>query len=146
MTKNIEKKQMENIAKLQDYVGDYLDKELDKFYSFDVWKDLLVMLRQAPKNAAAISIFERYGDAFKIRRMDVDVIATKEDWTPALSVEFDWKVKATTVGLRVMIVKNKVFYVQLLDMYNVVQNFGDDFDYVKEFEKTVVLMRALRGE
>ena len=50
-----------------------------------------------------------------------------------------------TVVLNVMIVKNKVFYVQLLDMYNVVQKFGDDFDYAKEFEKTVVLMTALRG-
>ena len=136
---------MENIAKLQDYVSDYLDKDLGKFYSFDMWKDLLVMLRQAPKSAAAKSVFDRYGDVFKVRQVYADITATKEDWTPALSVEFDWKVKATTVGLRVMIVKNKVFYVQLLDMYNVVQKFGDDFDYVKEFEKTVVLMTALRG-
>lgn len=136
---------MENIAKLQDYIGNYLESELAKFYSFDVWKDLLVMLRQAPRNTAAISVFDRYGDAFKVRQVYADITATKEDWTPALSVEFDWKVKATTVGLRVMIVKNKVFYVQLLDMYNVVQKFGDDFDYAKEFEKTVVLMTALRG-
>lgn len=136
---------MENIAKLQDYVSDYLDKDLGKFYSFNVWKDLLVMLRQAPKSAEAKSVFDRYGDVFKVRQVYADITATKEDWTPALSVEFDWKVKATTVGLRVMIVKDKVFYVQLLDMYNVVQKFGDNFDYVKEFEKTVVLMTALRG-
>lgn len=136
---------MENIAKLQDYVSDYLDKDLGKFYSFNVWKDLLVMLRQAPKSAKAKSVFDRYGDVFKVRQVYADITATKEDWTPALSVEFDWKVKATTVGLRVMIVKDKIFYVQLQDMYNAVQNFGDDFDYVKEFEKTVVLMTALRG-
>ena len=136
---------MENIAKLQDYVSDYLDKDLGKFYSFNVWKDLLVMLRQAPKSAEAKSVFDRYGDVLKVRQVYADITATKEDWTPALSVEFDWKVKATTVGLRVMIVKDKVFYVQLLDMYNVVQKFGDNFDYVKEFEKTVVLMTALRG-
>ena len=136
---------MENIAKLQDYIGNYLESELAKFYSFDVWKDLLVMLRQAPRNTAAISVFDRYGDAFKVRQLYADITATQEDWTPALSVEFDWRLKGATIGFRVMIVKDKIFYVQLLDMYNVLQKFGDDFDYVKEFEKTVVLMTALRG-
>ena len=136
---------MENIAKLQDYICEYFDKELSEFYSFAVWKDILVALRQAPKNAAAYKVFDRYGDAFKVRQMFVDVRASNEDWTPTLSIEYDWKTKEGNVGVRMIVVKDKVLYAQLLDMFDVVDKLGEDFDYVREFEKTVVLMKALRG-
>lgn len=136
---------MENLAKLQDYVCEYLENELTKFYSFKVWKDVLVMLRQAPKNASAFEIFDRYGDALKVRMMTADVSATNEDWVPTLSIDYEWKMKDVSLGLRAIIIRDKVHYVQLLNMMELDEKFGDEFDYVKEFEKTVVLMKALRG-
>lgn len=136
---------MENIAKLQDYICDYLDKELAKFYSFDVWKDLLVKLRHDPKNVEANKVFDRYGDAFKVRRLMVDVKASSDDWVPTLSIEYVLKINQLSVGVRAIIVKDKVLYVQLLDMFTLVEKFGEEFDYVREFEKNVVLMTALRG-
>jgi hypothetical protein len=136
---------VENIAKLQDYICEYFEKELSQFYSLSVWKDVLVALRQAPKNEAAFKVFDRFGDAFKVRQMFVDVQASNDAWAPTLSIEYDWKIKESKIGVRIIVVKDKVLYAQLLDMYSVVKIFDEEYDYVKEFEKTVVLMKALRG-
>lgn len=92
---------MEKIAKLQDYISEYFEKELSQFYSFSVWKDALVALRQAPKDAEAFKMFNRFGDTFKVRQMFVDVEASNDAWGPTLSIEYDWKTKKGTVGVRI---------------------------------------------
>ena len=136
---------MENIIKLQDYVKTFFEQELLDFYTFDIWKELLILLRQDQNSAEAHKIFERYGQALTVRRMFVDVRASDDQWAPTLSIELDWKTQGSIVGFRAIIVKNEVMYVQVLDMLGASQSFGSKHDFVKEFDKTVVMMKALRG-
>jgi hypothetical protein len=135
---------MNNIADLQDYVGDYFEKEFAKFYDFKLWKNLLVMLRAAPKNAEAFKLMSRFGDKLKVRQMTVDVRASNDEWAPTLSIEYEWEHKDASLVIRVIVVKQEIYTVQLVDSFNVCEEFGEDYNFVNEFEKSVVLINALK--
>ena len=50
-----------------------------------------------------------------------------------------------TIGIRAITSKAEVQYVQILDMFSASTKFGTEHDFVKEFDKTVVMMKALPG-
>lgn len=136
---------MENIVKLQSCIKEFISKELAEFYTFEVWKDTLILLRQSNNNAEAHTVFNRYGDAFQVRKLFVDVQASEDRWAPTVSIEYEWKTQQSTIGIRIIIVKAEVQYVQISDMLSASTKFGSEHDFVKEFDKTVVMMKSLRG-
>ena len=99
-----ERDNMENIAKLQDFVCEYFDKELAKFYSFSMWKDLVCLLREARQNPNAIKHFDRYGEAFRVRMVVADVLASEDKWAPCLNVVYGWKIGKSIVPVSLMTV------------------------------------------
>jgi hypothetical protein len=130
---------MENIEKFQEHICEYFDKQLAKFYSFDVWKKTVHLLLAMPKNPEAHKIYDRYGEAFKLTSVIVDVQASSDKWDPCLNLNYIWTVLHTKIPIRIMVVKGSVSFVQVLSTMEVLNHFGETFDFVKEFGKVELI-------
>jgi len=60
---------------------------------------------------------------------------------------YKWTIKNTEVPVRVTIVKNEIKYVEVVDMFKVLEFFNkkykEDFNFKNEFERDVVLVKLL---
>ena len=69
--------------------------------------------------------------------------------TPCVPVKaymngFDWDSGKEIVSFRLTIARDEVLFASVLNMRDTVKALGDDFDYIKAFEQTVVIMNALQ--
>lgn len=130
---------MENFVKLNAHICEYFDNQLVKFYSFNVWKKTVHLLLAVPKNPEAHKIYDRYGEAFKLVSVIVDVQASSDKWDPCLNLKYIWNVGNIGIPVNIMIVKGSVSYVQMVSMMDVLNHFGEEFDFVKEFGKVELI-------
>jgi len=130
---------MKNIEKFQEHISEYFGRQLAKFYSFDVWKKTVHLLLAMPKNPEAHKIYDRYGEAFKLTSVIVDVQASSDKWDPCLNLNYIWSVGHIYIPVNIMVVKGSVSYVQMVSMMDVLNHFGEEFDFVKEFGKVELI-------
>ena len=136
---------MDNISKFQDYVAQYFEKQISSFYTFEVWKDVLVLLRKSQKSPDAFKKFNVFGRSFNLLSLTADVRASNDEWAPCLNLVYVWRNKDFIVSISFMLVKAQLTQTQILDMRSVYKHYSDSYDFVDAFEKTVVLMNVLRG-
>ncbi len=132
---------MENIYKAQDYIKNYVSNTILPNYKFNDWKETLVLKRNNDKEALhkKWDIFTKKFFPFWI---EPDIISSG-DWVPALMLTYKWTIKDAEIPVRFTICNNEIQYVEITDMFAVAKHFGNDFDFIKEFEKNVVLIKAL---
>jgi hypothetical protein len=136
---------MENIEALQECVKSFIENKLEENYNFYFWKDILVDFRNKDIKKS-IDKWSFFGGDFCVVNLIPDVRAIKDEWTPSLHVDFQWRLNRFIIPFRAILVKDKVLYTQLVDMFNVMQHFGDDFDFANQFQKNVVLLDILKRE
>lgn len=132
---------MDNIYKAQDYIKNFVSKIILPTYKFNDWKESLVLSRNKDKDALNKK-WDIFGNAFVPFWIEPDIISAG-DWVPALMLTYRWTIKDTQVGVRFTIVNCEIQYVEITDMFAVAEHFGKDFDFIKEFEKSVVLIKHL---
>lgn len=59
-------------------------------------------------------------------------------------VNYEWKVKKSTLNVQVTLVAGDVRFVSIQDSFSVKKKFGDEFDFASEFEKSIALLNSLR--
>jgi glycogen synthase len=132
---------MDNIYKAQDYIKDFVAKVILPTYKFKDWKESLVLSRNKDQDALHKK-WDIFGKAFVPFWIEPDIISAG-DWVPALMLTYRWNVKDTQIPVRFTICNNEIQYVEITDMFAVAKHFGEDFDFIKEFEKSVVLIKLL---
>lgn len=136
---------MDNMFKLQDYLKVYFEREIKQFYNFDVWKRAFVEENKVPNTEQALKLFDHFGPALRPTLLMVDVKASPDEWAPCCHITYRWLFDDTIVPITVMLERDSVMYVKINDMFAVVAKHGENADFVSMFEKTVVLMKALKG-
>ena len=132
---------MDNIYKAQEYIKDYVSKTILPNYKFNDWKESLVLKRNNDKEALNKK-WDIFGSKFVAIWVEPDIISAG-DWVPSIMLTYKWTIKGAEFPVRFTICKNEIQFVEITDMFAVSKHFGEDFDFVKEFEKNVVLMKAL---
>lgn len=132
---------MDNIYEAQDYINDFVSKTILPTYTFHDWKESLVLSRIKDKESLR-NKWDIFGKAFVPLLIEPD-INVAGDWIPALMLTYRWYIGDTHIHVRFAICNNQIQYVQITDMFAVSEKFGDDFDFIKEFEKSVVLIKLL---
>ena len=134
---------MENFERLQSNLKSYIEEKLDANYDFNLWKETLVCCRNNQLDSA-IESWDFFKNDFTVINFIVDVRATEDEWTPTLHIEFRWDFGDNSMRIRAMLVRNAVQYVQVVDMLSLYEEFGDDYDFSKQFEQ-MKLIEAIRG-
>jgi hypothetical protein len=134
---------MDEIYKAQDYIKDFVSKTILPNYKFNDWKESLVLKRNKD-NDALLKKWDIFTNKFIPIWIEPDIIANG-DWVPALMLTYKWTIKDAEIPVRFTICNNEIQFVEITDMFNVAKHFGKDFDFVKEFEKNIVLIKALTG-
>lgn len=132
---------MDNIFKAQDYIKDFFSKTILPTYSFNDWKESLVLSRNKDKESLHKK-WDIFGKSFVPFWIEPDIISAG-DWVPALMLIYRWNIGDKQIPVRFTIYENKIQYVEITDMFVVAEHFGEDFDFIKEFEKSVVLIKLL---
>ncbi len=133
---------MDNIFKAQDYIKNFVSKSILPTYKFNDWKESLVLSRNKDKDALHKK-WDIFGKSFVPFWIEPDIISAG-DWVPALMLTYRWNIKDAQIPVRFTICNNEIQYVEITDMFSVNEHFGEGFDFVNEFEKSVVLMTLLR--
>lgn len=136
---------MDNIYALQESMTAFFKKDLENWVTFDTWKDTLCSTRDPLSGNSAVKIFDRYGDKLTPQTVDAEVQLTNDPWSPSFAIGFVWNHKDVNIKATVFFVAGEVIRTQVMDMFRVNAHFGDDYDFVKAFEKSVVLLSALRS-
>jgi hypothetical protein len=129
---------MDNIYKAQDFIEDFLSKTILPKYKFSDWKESLVLSRNKDSDAL-LEKWNFYGNKFLPIWIEPDIIAAG-DWVPAISCTYSWSIKDVNVRVRFTIVNNEIQYVEIVDMFNVANHFGKEFDFVNEFDKSIAML------
>ncbi len=125
---------MDNIYKAQEYIREFLNKNLISDYEFEDWKETLV-LSTNNNNKALLKKWDLFGKAFVPIFITPNIIADNDKWSPCLSLTYRWSVKDSEISVRLTLVKNELRFVEIKDMFDVNKHFGDELDLVKEFDK-----------
>lgn len=131
---------MDNLYKASDYIKNYFQSKVLCDYSMNKWKETLLLKRTDSK--AMLEKWNLLGRHFVPSFVEPDIVCGDE-WVPSLMLQYLWRVKNADVPVRVSIFRDQVQYVEIVDMFNVAKHFGEDFDFVDEFKKTVELVVAL---
>ena len=137
---------MDNVDKIQNYLKGYFEREIKQFYNFDVWKRAFIEEKKAPNTEQARKLFDHFGPELRPTLLIVDVKASPDKWAPCCHITYRWHLEDAIVPITVMLERDSVMYVQINDMFAVVAKYGESADFVAMFEKTVVLMKALKGK
>lgn len=132
---------MDNIFKAQNYIKDFVSNAILPNYKFNDWKESLVLKRNNNQDALKKK-WDIFNKSFVPIWVEPDIIANG-DWVPALMLTYKWTIKDAEIPVRFTICNKQIQYVEIVDMFAVAEHFGDHFDFIKEFEKSVVLMKAL---
>lgn len=136
---------MQNIFDLQDFLKDFFNKELKKFYNFDLWSKVHACNGDSSEKENIQKQFDRFGTSLTPVMIDVNVKASPDPWAPCCHIEYEWKCQNNVIGVVMLLVKDEIFWLKVNDMKFVYSTFGGQFDFKDEFIKTVVLVNALRG-
>lgn len=136
---------MDNIYALQDSMTEFFSKEFENVLTFKVWKDILCLTRDPFSGTEALKLFDRYGKNFIPRSVDADVRMSSDLWSPSLAIGFVWSHQGVNINMVVFFQSGEVLRTQVLDMHRVQNHFGDDYDFVKAFDKSVVLLSKIRS-
>ena len=124
---------MDNIFELQLKIKSYISNKLNRHYDFNLWKGTLVHCRN---NQLDLAVKEwNFFNAFSFI---VDVEASEDKWAPTLRIDFRWNFGESAMQICAMVVKGEVLYVQVVNMMDIHDRFGDEYDFAKEFEKMQV--------
>jgi len=134
---------MDNIVKLQEHIKAYVDRKLEENYSFDLWKDTLVKCR-TNQLSLAIDLWKFFEEKFFVINLIPDIQASSNKWEPCLHIDFNWIIKEKVVGIRTILVNNKVLYVQLVDILTLFETFGEKYDFSTEFDSKIVMFGKLK--
>ena len=134
---------MDNIVKIQEQIKTYVDNKLQKHYTFELWKDTLVKCRN-DEVKQAVNLWNFFSERFFVVNLIPDVQASSNKWEPCLHIDFNWKIKDKAVQVRIILVNDKVLYVQFVDMLTLFQTFGESYDFAKEFDGKVVMLDKLK--
>jgi len=137
---------MDNIEQLQEAIKVFIEQQLLSHYTFDTWKDTFVADRSNAKKDALLKQWDFLGECFSIKSVIADVEASPDMWAPCLMLECVLMLNDTAIPLRLILVKDKVQLVQVLDRLSVSKHYGEKVDLANEFEKHVVLMHHLKSK
>jgi hypothetical protein len=133
---------MDNFFQLQLNIQAYIEEKLSKHYDFNLWKETLVHCRTNQLDQA-VKRWGFFNDDFSAFNFIVDVIASEDEWAPTLHIDFMWNFGESAMQIRAMVVKDKVLYAQIVNMMEVHDQFGDNYDFSDEFNK-MKIMETLR--
>jgi hypothetical protein len=136
---------MNKIYELQEIVTQYISEKLSKNYNFDLWKETLV-LEQNNQQENMLKKWSFFYKTFYPQYITVGVQASEDKWCPCIMAEFQWNLETAAIKFRIILIKNEVLSVQVIDMFDVSKIFGDNFDFKNKFNSEVILMDALSGK
>ncbi len=131
---------MDNLFKASQHIKTYFQEKVLHNYSLNVWKETLLLKKIDSK--AMLEKWSVLGAHFVPTYVEPDIICGDE-WTPSLMLQYMWRVQGTEIPVRITIFRDEVKFVEICDMFKVAEHFGDTFDFIDEFKKTVELMLAL---
>lgn len=134
---------MNNIFDAQDAISDFFTQHLLADYSFDDWKNYLVLTRTGNIEAVKKK-WDVLGEEFSLVGIDVDIQASSDKWAPCLCLTYKWIVKNVEVLVRIILVKDEPISVNVMDMFSVLQAIGEKCNLAKEFKKNIALMYTLK--
>lgn len=134
---------MDNLYKASDYIQNYFQNKVLSNYSMIDWKETLFLKKT--DSEAMLKKWQKLGKHFVPSFVEPEIIGGDE-WVPSLMLQYQWRVKDADIPVRVSIVRNQVQYVEIVDMFGVSKHYGESFDFVDEFKKTVELMLALSSK
>jgi len=133
---------MNNIYKLESHASAYIQNSFDEFYNLEFWRNAAVTEDTNP--TALLSLFDVFGDKLKPTHVTTKVKASQNDWEPCCAADYQWKIKEFTITIRLTLVCGKIQFISIADMYAVFKKFDESFDFVREFEKNIVLINELK--
>lgn len=136
---------MDNIYALKDSMTEFFSKDFEKFLTSEVWKDVLCLTREPLSSSEALKNVDRYGKNFKPTSVDADVRMSDDPWSPALAIGYAWSHKGINIEVVVYFQSGKVLRTQILDIHQVQNHFGNDYEFSKSFDKNVVQLSAFRS-
>lgn len=125
---------MDNVFELQLKIKSYISSKLNKHYDFNLWKNTLVHCRNN-KLDLAMKEWNFFNDDFTAFNFIVDVEASEDKWAPTLHIDFMWNFGESAMQIRAMVVKGEVLLAQVVNMMEIHDLFGEDYDFANEFEK-----------
>lgn len=134
---------MDNIYKAQDYIREFVSKTILPTYSFNDWKESLVLYRNN-KQIELKKKWDIFGETFVPAVVDPEIISGDE-WGPALMLIYRWQVKKSKIPVRFTIRVNRIDELEICDAFKVEEIFGKKFNFVNEFEKNIVLIHHLKS-
>jgi hypothetical protein len=132
---------MKNIVTAQSHIRDFVAKTILPTYKFNDWKESLVLSR-TKQTQALLDKWDLFGKSFVPIWIEPDMIVAG-DWVPGIMLTYKWRINNAEIPVRFTIANMEIQYVEITDMFKVAELFGDQFDFVNEFEKSVVLIKLL---
>ena len=136
---------MGNMYKLKDAVKEFTQHKFNQVYGFDYWKHAVALEANAPNKSEMLHLFDMLGEKVKPLDATTKIQTSQNDWAPCCSVTYEWTFKAGTIQFSITLVRDEIQFVHLEDMLSISQQFGNDFDLAREFDKLVVIPSALRS-
>ena len=133
---------MNNIYELQEIVKQYMSEKLAQNYNFEFWKETLVLERNN-QNENLLKKWSFFYKTFYPNNITPDIQASEDKWCPCIMAEYVWDLEDASITFRIILIKNEVFSVQVLDMMNTSKIFSDNFDFKNKFNGEVILMDTL---
>lgn len=134
---------MDNLDKASDYIKSYFQEKVLSNYSMSDWKETYFLKRT--DSSAMLKKWSVLGKHFTPTHVEPE-INSGDPWVASLLLQYMWRVKDADIPVRVSIFRDQVQFVQIVDMFNVSRHYGNDFDFIDEFKKTVELMLALGAQ
>ena len=132
---------MKNIISAQSYIRDFVAKTILPTYKFNDWKESLVLSR-TQQTQALLDKWDLFGKSFVPMWIEPDMIVAG-DWVPGIMLTYKWRINNAEIPVQFTIANMEIQYVEIMDMFKVTEFFGDEFDFVDEFEKSVVMIKLL---
>jgi hypothetical protein len=137
---------MNNIAVFQEYLHRYFSREFSNFYSFRTWKKAMIEEAKDSNSEELCKLFDKFGLSLKPIWVTTSLSKTDDDWSPQCIVVYKWKIDEVEVLIRVVTEAGEVGVVEVQNWDLLCEHFEEHKDLVSMFEKTVVLIKALRGD
>ena len=137
---------MQNIQALSDYIKEYAQQKFNEFYDLDFWRRAAIAESKQINSTEILEIFDVFGARFKPILATTQLKASANAWDACCNVIYQFKLKNTNIDVSIMLAAGDIIFVNIKDMYRVQKSYDADFDFVKEFEKLVLIPNALTGK
>ena len=134
---------LDRIYGFQDQLKTYFENEFLPNYTFDLWKQIFLLCNEKKINDVNKLLQKFIGDDFQFAFIEPNVTMTVDEWVPSLALHGYCTLGKLKIDIDVMLAKNTIHSASVSNMRNLVAT-AEKIDIVNEFEKNIILMRALK--